>query len=1067
MGTTKWVAILCLTAAATASADDRSPRSLRMREPQPGRGWNPIQLGRRVAQLSSDPPPDDAPPAPSDTPPPPAADPPASTPPASTPPASTPPASTPPASPPSGNPPASSPTPPAAPAPSPARTTPPRPRLPTTTPAPEAGDEAAASGEDNGRTEVISVTDSTVEHELFTGRAPVSVVTRADLAASGRATLGDFLQALPMQANAGNAQVNAGGDGTTRISLRGLGAPRTLILINGRRVVNGGHGADAAVDINAVPLAAIERVEILKDGASALYGADAIGGVVNLITRPQFDGTDVSMLTSTSQHGDGTEYAGNFVTGFTTANKHTYLVVSGGYQRHEPVFAGDRAFSNFQNSYDFASRTVTRNASLAVPDGRIDASLLGPGATHPPGCASDACRPNASGSWSDFVAARDSYNEAPENYIYTPSSRYDVFATAGNKLNDRAAMLLEVSYLHRNSDRQLSPVPFTADSTISKDSMYNPFGADVLDYRRRMTELGPRQYVDQVSTLRVVVGITGEAPAGLGPFSDWKYEVSYNLGSTKSLSGTTGQLNKLRVTDSLGPSMLDDTATPICVRVPGDASTKIVYTVFTDGPPIIIPCVPVNLMLPAGAVPRDQLKNLTFSDAGTGTNEMHTALATTSGRLAELPNHGEIALSLGTDYREEIGEYDPPSVASAGYTTDNTVKVTQGEFHVLEGFGELNIVPISGHDIARLVEIDLGARVQRHSQFGASLTYKAGALFRTVQGIAVRGTYATAFRAPSVFDLVGGHTERTPFAEDPCDTRPPSVGDGTRTLGSGVEARCAAQDVPTASRFNTSQQTTVVGGNPELKAETAATTSLGVVYEPPQLKGLALSADYWHFDIDNAIETLGLQTIFANCYDRGLQAFCDQVHRDFNTHRITSVDQLLQNIDHTTTSGIDFALWYDSRIADLGRLHTGIEAQYLIRYDLDTSMRVIHGAGYYDLGVYPRYKTNFTASWSHPSGPSAGLTLRYVGSYRECAGNNCNDPANLATAHDVDRYLKLDLYGGYDFRSGLGRSTVQVGINNAFDAAPPVVYNAPAANSDASTYDFLGRMVYLRLSQQF
>src|SRR4051812_28495709 len=260
-------------------------------------------------------------------------------------------------------------------------------------------DDRPAAGEDNGKTEVISVTGATVERERLTGRAPVSVVTRADLAASGRATLGDVLQALPAQANGANAQVNAGGDGTTRINLRGLGAPRTLVLVNGRRMVNGGSGADAAVDITTIPLAMVERVEILKDGASMLYGADAVGGVVNIVTRPQFDGLDASLLTSTSQHGDGTEYDASAVTGFASEDRGTYLVLSAGYQRHKPVLAGDRAFSQFQDSYDFASRTATRNQSLAAPDGRLDPASIGPGGMPPAGCASAACKPDGNDGW--------------------------------------------------------------------------------------------------------------------------------------------------------------------------------------------------------------------------------------------------------------------------------------------------------------------------------------------------------------------------------------------------------------------------------------------------------------------------------------------------------------------------------------------------------------------------------------------------------------------------------------------------------------------------------------------
>src|SRR5262249_47652698 len=132
------------------------------------------------------------------------------------------------------------------------------------------------------------------------------------------------------------------------------------------------------------------------------------------------------------------------------------------------------------------------------------------------------------------------------------------------------------------------------------------------------------------------------------------------------------------------------------------------------------------------------------------------------------------------------------------------------------------------------------------------------------------------------------------------------------------------------------------------------------------------------------------------------------------------------------------------------------------------SQQVIHGVGFYDLGVYPRFKANLSSNWSHPSGASGGFNLRFIGTYKECAADDCNTPQNLATAsRDVDRYLKLDLYGAYDVRSGLGKTTVQIGVNNVLDVMPPVVYNAPAANSDATTYDFVGRMLYLRLSQLF
>ncbi len=909
--------------------------------------------------------------------------------------------------------------------------------------------------------EVIVVHGSTVEHDLFTGRTPMSVVTREDLEASGRAMLGDILQALPSQANGGNAQVNAGGDGTTRINLRGLGADRTLVLVNGRRFINGGPGADAAVDVNAIPLAMIDRVEVSKDGASALYGAEAIGGVVNVITRRQFDGGEVSLLTSGSQRGDGSELDASIVQGYTSDDKDTYAVVSAGYQRHGAERASDRAFSDVQKTYDFATRTETRLSSLAGPSGRLDASATSGGAIAVPGCTSGICKPSGNGGWTDYTPS-DLYNEASSTYLYTPSDRYNLFASGGWRQTPHRAFFTEVLYQQRDSDRQLSPVPFVANIPISKDSIYNPFGVDLLDYRRRITELGPREYHDSLGIMRVIAGLRGSVPTPSTAFEGWQYELSLNYGQTQAAASTTGQLFLPHVADAIGPSMVVN-GTPICVKVPGDASTQIIYTINDDdGPPQKIPCVPLNLLAPAGKIPLAQLKLLSYADGGRGDDTSQGLLAIATSPVSRLAHHGSITGSVGANVRDEAGTHAPPSVASSGDSTDNQAQATDADFTIAEGFGEATIVPIADDAIAHKVELDLGARAISHSHSGSSLTYTAGGLFRTVGDLTLRGTYATAFRAPTFFDLYGGRLETTPNAEDPCDARPPS---GTKTLDPMVQAQCLAHGVPAGTTFDTGQQIAVTGGNADLKPETASTASLGVVFEP--LAGLAVSADYWHITIRDAIETLGIQTIFANCYERGVEAFCNQIHRDVNTHRIYQVDQFLQNIPHTRTSGVDVAVFYDAKLGELGRIHTGLEGQYLLTYDLDTGKQIIHGAGFYDLGVFPRYKANLSSMWSHPSGAGAGFILRYIGSYRECASDDCNLEQNLATARDVDRYFKLDLFGSYTLHTPAGTTTVQLGVNNVLDATPPLIYNAPAANSDATAYDFLGRMVYMRISERY
>src|SRR5258706_375000 len=193
---------------------------------------------------------------------------------------------------------------------------------------------------------------------ILASAAPVTILSRDDLNAAGRSTVGDIIQALPAQSNAINAQVNNGGDGSTRVNIRGLGTARTLVLVNGRRVVPGGVGADDSVDLNAIPLAVIERVEVLKDGASAIYGSDAVGGVVNLITRTDFAGTEASLYTGGSPRGDGFTYDASFVSGYNSENKKGNIVFSAGFQNQDSVFAGDRPFSQVQKTFDFSTRVV-------------------------------------------------------------------------------------------------------------------------------------------------------------------------------------------------------------------------------------------------------------------------------------------------------------------------------------------------------------------------------------------------------------------------------------------------------------------------------------------------------------------------------------------------------------------------------------------------------------------------------------------------------------------------------------------------------------------------------------
>src|SRR5215468_1203465 len=213
-------------------------------------------------------------------------------------------------------------------------------------------EELAELAEEEAKTEVITVTGSLIGRKEVDSPSPVSVVDKEKLQSAGVTNVGDILQKIPAQGNAINAQNNNGGNGSVRINLRSLGAARTLTLLNGRRVVPSGGGANNSVDFGTIPLAMIERVEVLKDGASAIYGSDAIAGVINVITRSNMNGTEAAVYTSTSSHGDGTNYDLSFVTGHSSNRGN--ITFSGGYQQQKPTMAGDRGFAGVSYAYDFA-----------------------------------------------------------------------------------------------------------------------------------------------------------------------------------------------------------------------------------------------------------------------------------------------------------------------------------------------------------------------------------------------------------------------------------------------------------------------------------------------------------------------------------------------------------------------------------------------------------------------------------------------------------------------------------------------------------------------------------------
>ena len=923
---------------------------------------------------------------------------------------------------------------------------------PAVDPAANLSDDVFAQlAEQQSKDEVIFVTGSTIGRRSLTTPAPLMILDREMLAAAGKSTVGEILQQeITAQSNGVNAQVDLGGDGTTRINLRGLGAARTLTLINGRRLVPGGRGANVGADIDAVPLAIVERVEVLKDGASAVYGSDAIGGVVNIITRSDYDGSEASLYTSETQRGDGFNYDASFVTGYTSASKRSNVVFSVGLQDQRPIFAGERGFSTNDMTYDYVNHVPVLAGSTATPNGRINAKAIdtnGDGVPDPVDlCGAQFCTNNAGGGYRPFSTTGDMFNYQPYEYLYTPSSRYHLYSAGSHKFTPDISSFYEASYGSSHVAQQLAPESFVNTTPISKDSMYNPTGGTVLGYQRRLVEFGPRQTPADLSQFRVVTGFKGSVPESVDMFKNFKWELSYNYGHGTGEVESHGNLVKSKLAAALGPSFMNAAGVPTC----GTAAKPIAG------------CVPMNILGPEGSISPAAVSYVSFTGVSRGFNEQQTVLATAHGRLLTLPHDGDLSLAVGGDFRTESGGFTPDPVSASGDSSAGQVAGAAGKYNVSEGFAELSLVPISARPGAEWVELDLAARAFRYSTFGTGVTWKAGGLYRVINGFALRGTYSTAFRAPAISELYQGVGLAVLPGFDPCDTKP----NGTAImLDPAVAAECAREGVAPNAVFGSSLVRQQTRGNTNLTAETAKVMTAGIVFEPPQVKGLSLTADYWRNDIANAIQRLSMSVVVANCYTRHIQSACDQVHRNpLVGNAIDYIDLSNANIGGSFNSGLDLTLAYDHHFTGAGQFRETFESQILFKSNLDDGSHTLYGLGNNDLGPHPRFRANASSMWQHPSGVGAGANLRYVGGYIECDQNNCNGGA---ASRDIAAWYKVDMFGSYAIPSAAGTTSVTLGVNNVLDRQPPAIYGAPLGDYDGTGYEFKGRTFYARMTQQF
>jgi len=920
--------------------------------------------------------------------------------------------------------------------------------------------------------EDVVVTGSRIRRKDLTTAAPVAVFTREQIQATGRANVGEFLQTLPWQANAINRGTNNGGNGAIRVNLRGVGVESTLVLLNGRRITPGGSGANASVDLSALPTNVIERIEVLRDGSSAVYGSDAIAGVVNIITRKRLDGMDANAYSSTSTRGDGQQIDVNAVVG-STGEKGSVLL-SVGYYQGWPVWAGNRDFSHEQLQFDSKTGKESGLGSGTIPQGRVVLGAREAGNPNGNGAWNDLVRANPSstsfirnpdGTWRPFKSASlpadkgDGWNYQPDNYLLTPQSRFNLFTSGDRQLGPHVRAFFDAYYSKRTSSQRLAPEPLNTDSeavTVSAQNIYNPFGRDFAAVRRRLVEFNRRNFDQDINNMHVVAGLDGTLPEAWGPLHGWFWEAVGNFSRNDSVDTKTGNLRVPRLRDAVGPSFIGATGAPQC----GTPANPIAN------------CVPLNLFGGPGSITNDQVAALTYTGVQHGYNQMMAAQFNTSGELFHIAAEQAVGLALGYEIRQVSGGQIPDPITVAGETSGNKSLITEGKYSVHEVYGELSIPIVDRRPGFHTLELVTAGRASFYDNFGSTLNGKIGARYAPVQDITLRGTFSTAFRAPNIPELYRGAADSFPSVQDPCSS--PSI-DPNSPLGRNCGAALGNADDRTQLRSKE-------GGSAALRPEVAKIVTAGLVIQPRWVKGLAFTFDYYNTKVEDKIVPLGANVILQGCYPSGGQAapkYCEFVQRDPVTQRVDTITNLNTNAGSDFLQGLDFAGTWDFDTA-IGRLGLLLNGTYLATYDRTLpDGTVIHGAGTWDLavsgvgGAYPHLRGVAAVNWFN-NGFSASVRSYYVGGYKECgdpsglmAGSGlCYDP-NHSGERQVSPWNSWDLNLGYAFKTTAGRTAFSVGSSNIFDQRPPKVYNGFAATTDTYSYDLVLRQVYARIGQSF
>ncbi|BDM63933.1 TonB-dependent receptor [Shewanella sp. NFH-SH190041] len=919
--------------------------------------------------------------------------------------------------------------------------------------------DVSVAEEVGDKVERIEVTGSRIVREGAIAPTPVTVITGDDLLKTGAVNIAEALNELPQLANTdtlGNSGTSIGTAGLNRLDLRGMGTNRTLVLVDGKRHVAAVPGS-AAMDINTIPTEWVESVEIITGGASAIYGADAVTGVVNFKLKQRINGFNASASSGWAEDSGYNNQRASLSYGSDFDDGRGNAAVSVEYAKQSNLGMMER------------EQTATSWTRFRNPTGETIYEYVPNGGHYR---ISNGGTTNIGGTWYTFndngsvreVNKGDKYNGAycagDCDYINLKQweelqpefDRLTVNFKANYDLTDDLNGYFEAKYSQTDATTSGQPAFFffNGKSTLKRDNAFisdelgaimDAAGEDTIQVNRFMTDMGPRIEDDTRKTQRYVFGIKGDV------FDGWDLDGYALWGQTKHERTNHNNLIFKNFMQSID-AIKDDNGNIVCRDEDARANGCVATNLFGNGS--------------VSAAARDYISKTTYGESTI--EQFVSGFSMANSSLIELPA-GYIGVATGIEYRHEKSDtYEDPSLVDENgdrTTFFNALSSEGGKFNVKEVFAEVSVPLLADLPLIQQLNIDGAVRYADYSSVGDATSWKLGLDWAMFDDLRIRSTVATAIRAPNIGELYDAQSQNFFRVKDSCKaSRLADLEPGQRAIRA---ANCAALGIPVDfdDAYDSATLEGTSGGNPDLESEKSKSVTAGFVYEPGYLDNFVVMLDYWKIEIDDAIGSIAAQDIIDKCVDSptGINnQYCALITRDKDSHQITDITQIVQNVAKSETSGIDLQVGYDFPIAS-GEFKTNILATYLLeskRYPFQDETSVyeeyagVVGDAKWQAQLRIAYAIdNWNFNWKT-------TYLDRVDLYTEQFRDNYDIP--YSNIMQYGSYAVTDILGTYTFNNGLA---VGLGLDNVFDRDLPAF--ATGNDSGEGGYDNIGRFYYITL----